>query len=106
MKINYEVIEESIGEGDYRLVQKGCIEVMEDASLFGIGRQVKKEIGWTGRHCRVTTYENGQEIRLYGAQMVARFEVPSYPTVGSNMESSRPHVIRLQSSSLKKIDGL
>lgn len=71
MKVNIEVTDTFGGEANYSWVKRKEIEVLDATSKYALARRVKREIGWTGKKCLTTEYEDTIELRPYGECQVA-----------------------------------
>jgi len=56
MLVQVEITDTFGGEANYSWVRRYEVEVADSASTRAIVRKVKKEIGYTGVHCRTTDY--------------------------------------------------
>jgi hypothetical protein len=63
MKVNYELTDTFGGEANYSWVNRGTVEVKENASDYAIVRKVKEAVGWNGHRCERDSY--GDMITLY-----------------------------------------
>mgnify|MGYP007089351259 CR=1 FL=1 len=69
--IQWEVTDTFCGEANYSWVQRGVIpKGTKEFSDLAAVRAVKKEIGWTGRRCKVSNYGDLIEIRPQGLLQV------------------------------------
>lgn len=71
MKVEYEMTDTFGGEANYYWVERGIIDVPENASKQLITRRVKATLGITGVRCRRSDFGDTVRLDLIGCNVVA-----------------------------------
>lgn len=66
IKVNYEHTDTFGGEANYSWVNRGTIELPDNASDVATVRAVKRELGMTGARCTKSSYGDLIELRPRG----------------------------------------